>query len=230
MRLVKLVLWDIKLQIKYGFYALYGILTVIYIVFLQALPISWREYASAIVIFTDPAAMGLFFMGAIVLLEKSQRLPCVIAVSPIRTRDYVTSKVVSLCFISILVAMILSISVGGEHITSIVVGTGISSIIFSLFGMIIATKITSLNQFILFTLPIEIVGFVPAIIHLFDGLPGEFTYYPVNLCIDYILGREVPLFGIVILVLMIVVLYKITCNLVSRMFVHSGGEYESSDK
>lgn len=76
MRFKKLFLWDLRFQAKYGFYFLYTVLTVIYVTVLFALPESWQEKAAAILIFSDPAAMGLFFMGAIVLLEKSQNTPC----------------------------------------------------------------------------------------------------------------------------------------------------------
>lgn len=70
MRLRSLFLWDIRFQAKYGFYFLYAVLTVIYLIVLLAVPENWREKTAAILIFSDPASMGLFFMGAIVLLEK----------------------------------------------------------------------------------------------------------------------------------------------------------------
>ena len=38
MRLCKLILWDIRFQIKYGFYFLYFVLTIAYIFILSVLP------------------------------------------------------------------------------------------------------------------------------------------------------------------------------------------------
>ncbi len=70
MRLRSLFLLDMRFQAKYGFYFLYAVLTIIYVIVLLAVPESWRENIAAILIFSDPASMGLFFMGAIVLLEK----------------------------------------------------------------------------------------------------------------------------------------------------------------
>lgn len=63
MRLGKLLLWDIRFQIKYGFYFLYAVLTAIYVAVLFAVPAGWSETAAAILIFSDPASMGLFFMA-----------------------------------------------------------------------------------------------------------------------------------------------------------------------
>lgn len=93
MRLRSLFLFDMRFQAKYGFYFLYAVLTVIYIVALFAIPDNWREKAAAIFIFSDPAAMGLFFMGATVLLEKTQHTPCTVAVSPVRAVEYIFAKV-----------------------------------------------------------------------------------------------------------------------------------------
>lgn len=96
MRLKKLFLLDMRFQAKYGFYFLYAVLTVIYIAVLFAFPENWKEKAAAILIFSDPASMGLFFMGAIVLLEKSQHTTCALAVSPVHATEYVIAKVSSL--------------------------------------------------------------------------------------------------------------------------------------
>ena len=104
MRLKKLFLLDMRFQAKYGFYFLYAVLTVIYITVLFALPENWKEKAAAILIFSDPASMGLFFMGAIVLLEKSQHTTCALAVSPVHATEYVIAKVSSLSAISLVVA------------------------------------------------------------------------------------------------------------------------------
>ena len=51
---------------RYGFYFLYGFLTLLYVVLLLSFPQSWKEKIAAILIFSDPAAMGLLFMGAVI--------------------------------------------------------------------------------------------------------------------------------------------------------------------
>ena len=168
MRLKKLFLLDMRFQAKYGFYFLYAVLTVIYIAVLFALPENWKEKAAAILIFSDPASMGLFFMGAIVLLEKSQHTTCALAVSPVHAAEYVIAKVCSLSAISLVVAAILALAADANHLHIVLFGTFLSGVIFTLSGIIVARKITGLNQFILWTVPIEAVCFVPAILHLFS--------------------------------------------------------------
>ena len=45
--------------------------------------------------------------------------------------------------------------------------------IFSLCGIIVGTKIESLNQYIIWTIPFEIVGFVPVIVYRIGFLWNE---------------------------------------------------------
>lgn len=223
MRLKQLILWDIKFQYKYGFYLLYAFLTILYLVILFAFPESWREKASVVMIFSDPAAMGLFFMGAIVLLEKSQHIPCAYAVSPIRVFEYLLGEIITFCAISLVVAALLGIAAGVANLPLMLLGTALSSIIFTLLGIIVASNISSLNQFIIRTVPFELVCFIPALLHLFGVTPAWFRYYPVNVCIDFISGVRPPMSGCVLLVITIVLLFWLSCRLVKRAWSRMGG-------
>ena len=223
MRFRNLILWDMKFQARYGFYLLYGFLTVLYSALMFSFPESWKENASAILIFSDPAAMGLFFMGAIVLLEKSQRVTSFFAVSPLRAFEYICSKVLTLNIIALLVAAVLEISVNCRSILLVMCGTFLSGILFTLLGIIIATKITSLNQFILATVPVEVIAFVPAVLHLFGITPEFMRIYPANVCMDMICGREFSVAGLVFTAAMIAVLFYAACRTVSKMWQCEGG-------
>ena len=223
MRLGNLLLWDIRFQAKYGFYFLYAVLTVIYTIVLFAVPGSWKENTAAILVFSDPASMGLFFMGAIVLLEKSQHTPCAFAVSPVRPMEYIIAKVGSLSAISLVIAAILASAASVNNLHIVLIGTVISSVIFTLFGIIIATKIISLNQFILWTVPIEIVCFVPAILHLFKITPAWFRYYPINVCMEMISGCAPSGIGILVVIALLAILLVLSRYCVLKMWSSMGG-------
>ena len=223
MRLKKLFLLDMRFQAKYGFYFLYAVLTVIYIAVLFALPENWKEKAAVILIFSDPASMGLFFMGAIVLLEKSQHTTCALAVSPAHATEYVIAKVSSLSAISLVVAAILALAADADNLRIVLFGTFISNVIFTLFGIIVATKIASLNQFILWTVPIEAVCFVPAILHLYKITPAWCGYYPVNVCMDMVLGHSPSAIGFWGVVATTVILFVLSRFCVLKMWDSMGG-------
>lgn len=223
MRLGRLVLWDIRFQEKYGFYFLYAVLVAIYTIVLFAVPVSWKEKTAAILIFSDPASMGLFFMGAIVLLEKSQHTPSALAVSPVRPIEYIIAKVCSLSAVSLVAAAVLALAAGVDNLHIVLLGTVISSMVFTLLGIIVATKIISLNQFILWTVPIEIVCFVPAILHLFKITPAWLRYYPVNVCMEMVSGYTPSAIGILMVMVFMAVLLVLSKYSVLKMWNSTGG-------
>lgn len=223
MKFISLLIWDMRFQARYGFYMLYGFLTALYVVLLHAFPQSWRENAAAILIFSDPAAMGLFFMGAIVLLEKSQRVTSSFAVSPLKAFEYVCSKVLSLSLTALLVAGVLAVTANLKSLLLVLLGTFLSSVLFTLAGMIIAAKITSLNQFIPATVPVEILAFVPAVLHLFGITPAFFRSYPANACMDLIAGRALSVPGLILTVAFIVLLFLAAQRCVWNMWQSQGG-------
>ncbi len=223
MRLKSLFLLDMCFQAKHGFYFLYVVLMAIYAAALLAVPESWEEKTAVMLIFSDPASMGLFFMGAIVLLEKSQHTPCAFAVSPVREVEYIIAKVSSLSAISLVVAAILALEASVDNLHIVLLGTVISSVIFTLLGIIIATKIISLNQFILWTVPIEIVCFVPAILHLFKITPDWLRHYPINVCMELVSGYAPSAIGIFIVIAWMAILFVLSKCCVLKMWNSMGG-------
>lgn len=167
MRVWQLTAGDVRFQWKYGFYALYAIFTALYLLVLSALPEAARRTAATIMIYTDPAAMGLFFMGAIVLLEKSQRVNDALGVSPATAWEYMAAKLLSLALIGVLVGAVIGIAGGAASLPLCLCATALSSLLCSACGMIAAQRSRSLNQFILFAVPFELLLCVPPLLLLF---------------------------------------------------------------
>lgn len=224
MRLGRLVCGDIHFQWKYGFYFIYFILTVLYVCGIAALPEHWKTDIASIMIYSDPAAMGLFFMGAIVLLEKSQKVLNAMVVSPVKVSEYILSKTVALIAISTVIALILGLVSGSNHLPGIAVGTALTSAIFTMLGIIAATKISNLNQFLIVIMPIEIVCFVPPIVGLFVNLPDVFRFFPFTACMNLITGKSMLLsFDMVLVIATLIILYIIARHTVEHMWRSLGG-------
>lgn len=73
MRLGRLIRGDIHFQWKYGFYFIYFILTLLYVCAIAALPEHWKKDIAAIMIYSDPAAMGLFLWGRLFFWKKAKK-------------------------------------------------------------------------------------------------------------------------------------------------------------
>lgn len=224
MRIKNLIKGDMRFQVKYGFYFVYAILTLLYTLLICALPDAVKEKAAIIMIYTDPAAMGLFFMGAIILLEKSQRVLDSITVSPVKVSEYILSKIISLGIIGTLVGTLLSILAGNYKIFQVMAGVFLGSIIFSLIGLSVAAKINSLNQFMIATVPFEIIFFLPPLLYLFGYKKSFMLLHPGCVIIRLLSGENgFDLLPVIVLLGWILLLYQITCVIVKRMFQSVGG-------
>lgn len=223
-RLRKLLYGDIRFQFKYGFYLVYLILTVFYVCLLYAFPVNIRSKVASLLIYTDPAAMGLFFMGAIVLFEKSQRVLNSLAVSPITVGEYILSKLISLGLIGTLVGILIAASSGNRQLLSVALGTFFGSMIFSLFGLIAASVVNSLNQFMVVTIPVELLCTLPPIIYLFGYRNRFMLLHPGCLVIRLIEGEgwNEP-FMLLSLCLWLLLIFYITDRVVRKMFNSVGG-------
>jgi len=224
MRLGRLIRGDIHFQWKYGFYFIYFILTLLYVCAIAALPEHWKNNIAAIMIYSDPAAMGLFFMGAIVLLEKSQKVLNAMVVSPVKVSEYILSKTIALIAISSIIALILGLVSGSNHLPGIAAGTALTSAIFTMLGIIAATRISNLNQFLIVIMPIEIVCFVPPIVGLFVKLPDVFCLFPFTACMNLITGKSSLLsFDMILGFTTLIILYVVAQHTVQRMWRTLGG-------
>lgn len=224
MRLINLIYGDIRFQFKYGFYFVYVIFTLMYILLILFLPLEWREKAAAILIFSDPSAMGLFFMGAIVLLEKSERVLSTIAVSPVKADEYIISKVVSLGIISVIAGTSIALSADTENILIVISGVFIGSVVFTLIGLIVAVNVNSLNQFVTAAVPFEIIIFIPPVLYCFGYDNKLMLLHPGCMIINMISGNgDYILLFLILLIIWLLFLYKIARINVIRMFQRLGG-------
>ncbi|XEC94683.1 ABC transporter permease [Paenibacillus tarimensis] len=184
MRLASALKYDMKLQIRHGFYLAYLIVSSAYIALLYSLPDSWREPAAIFVTFSDPSVLGFYFIGGIVLLEKGQGIYDSLFVTPYRTHEYLLSKILSLSLLSLLSTLAIHLSVFGSdtQLPGFIIGTVLTSLFFTLIGLGVAVRSKSLNGFfmrstiytVVFTIPLaELFGWK---IHpLFGLLPTKGT-------------------------------------------------------
>lgn len=226
MSLFSLLRWDLKMQKKAGFFFIYIVLTLFYAGLLAAFPASWRKNAAAVMIFTDPAAMGLFFMGAIVLLEKSQRVLCALTVSPLTPTRYILSKCLSLSLISTGVALLLALYARYSiaELLRVLIAVFLSSVAFSLMGLVISAGAVSMNQFLLRSIPFELLCFIPAILYLFGVGPSLLRFYPPNACIGLLAGiGGAPLVDGLVIAVFLSLLFIIARREVKKMWNSVGG-------
>ncbi|WP_274363315.1 ABC transporter permease [Paenibacillus thermotolerans] len=159
------VRFDIRLQLRQGFYAAYVIISAVYIVLLRSIGSGEaKEMAEIVITFSDPSMLGFYFVGGLVLLEKNQRILDPLMVTPLRVREYLMSKVISLAFLSAMAGSVVRLGAFGlgGHWFGFVAGMLLTSIFFTLFGLGVAVRCCTVNQYfiestlsaLVFTLPV----------------------------------------------------------------------------
>lgn len=225
MRLKNLIRGEFLMLFKYGIVFLYLIFALLYIGILFVIPESARDIVVTVLIFTDPAAMGMFFMGAVVLLEKSQRIESSLGVSPITIFEYIMSKCTAFFILGVIVSVILKVFVGGGNVINVCLGVMLSSVLFSLCGLTVGANIKSLNGFMIATVPFEIILFVPSLLYLFGLLKNVvWVLHPGVAAIQLISGKTKHWYAAAIVIaLWIIPIYLISKKAVKKSFHSMGG-------
>ncbi|TCZ80085.1 ABC transporter permease [Paenibacillus albiflavus] len=165
MRFTSALLYDVKLQQRHGFYIAYGLITMVYIIFLRLLPLDVRETVDIVLTFSDPSVLGFFFIGGLVLLEKGQGIYDNLFVTPYKPEEYIWSKTLSLSLLSVLTSTIIHLSVFGgmSHAFYFISGVMITSMFFTLIGIGVAVRCQTLNSFFMLASVYSFVFIVPLV-------------------------------------------------------------------
>lgn len=223
MRIYHLIKMDIKTQFEYKFYHIYAIINILYLIVLDVAPSSSKEVLAIILVFGDCSALGLFFIGPLILFERNQHITNTLAASPVTISEYILSKVISLMILSIIVSsLMLFISIKEVSIYAII-GIFLTCPIFTMIGLCVATKTVSLNQYIIWIMPFQIVLFILPCISLFNNHP-VFYLYPLVGAIQLMQQPiSYPLPVILYLLVIHSILFTITKKYVHTLWQQLGG-------
>jgi fluoroquinolone transport system permease protein len=149
MRLFQAFKFDVKFQFRHGFYYAYGFVSLLYVGLLRALPMEFRERITTLLITSDPAVLGMFFVGGMVLLERGQNIFESLFVTPLRVREYLVSKAISLTLLSVVTCFLIATLTFGldYHGGLFFLGIVLTSVLFTLLGIGTAVRARSLNGF-----------------------------------------------------------------------------------
>ncbi len=223
MRFWNIFKFNIKQQYSYGFYLLYLFLAAIYSLIIILLPTSWKTTAIAVIIFFDPAEVGLYFMGGLLLLEKSQRLPGAIAVSPIRAHEYVAANVTAMTLIAVIAGLIIGTIGGATNMGGLIIGTILCAVLFTMIGIAIATVISDLNQFVLATLPVILILQITPVVYLFNPNSKVLKAFPTAAIIDLMRGNTPSSDAVIFLILLIAAAAVISITAIKKYWQKAGG-------
>lgn len=219
--LAQLIRWDLIVQSRYQ------ILTVLFAVMMVYLLLFWLvpgiKYDELLItiIFSDPALLGVTFIGALILFEKGEHTLDALVVTPIKDWQYIWSKTISLT-ISAAVAGILLAGIGhGWHYNYVLFISGIllTSILFVLIGFVMVARVSSLNEYVIRMALMMIPASLP-LLNLF-GVTDLWLWYLIPsqasiLLFQFAFGTEWAIwemiYAYVYLLLFIFLMYRLARN------------------
>lgn len=176
MKLLNCMLYDIKFQIRHKFYLTYLFVSVLYITLINLLPNTINLEATVLIIFTDPSVLGAFFIGAIYLLEKAQNTFEGLFITPIKIYEYIFSKVITLSLIACISSFLIVTFSYNDKINYfyLLLGVILTSVFYTLLGLIIALYSKSTNHYILNSM-LLVIFVIPIIEYL--KIANNFIFY-----------------------------------------------------
>ncbi|MTI60251.1 MAG: hypothetical protein FH762_09795 [Firmicutes bacterium] len=223
---------DIILQIKYGFYGVYVVLVLFYIFILKFLSIKLSTFLLPLIIFSDPALLGFYFIGGLILLEKDENTLDYLIVTPLRIREYLISKMVSLTVLGLLASVIIVIFSYGTIFNWLLLLSGIvlTSFFYVLIGFVAVARFNTVNDYIFSSVLYMILLNYPLFEYL--GLyKSYFSYFsPAKASLLLIGGAFTVvevwqlIYAIAYLIVAIIIVYHFAYKSFYRFFVLKGGK------
>ncbi|KAF0195755.1 MAG: putative ABC transporter permease [Bacillota bacterium] len=162
-RLVSAVKQDLRLQFRHGFYHVYTIISVLYIVVLRFSPQYVRELLLPVLIFSDPGMLGFYFIAALVLYEKEARSLQAVSVTPLRPSEYLLAKAISLSTLAVLASVVVAGFGWGltPRLLLLVPVVGVCGTLVVFAGYSFVVRHNTFSMFLLQSIPVLVVLGVP---------------------------------------------------------------------
>ena len=129
-------------------------------------------WVSALIIFTDPAALGFFFLGALMMLEKSEGVRAALAATPVSGLDYLTGKMVTLVGLSLASCIVLLVFI--HEVVSpflLLVAVALTAVQYIGIGAPIALRFRTVNGYLIGSAGFLTPVIAPGFLALLDPFP-----------------------------------------------------------
>lgn len=149
-RFASTVRLDLLLQKRYGFFYAGAFVALIWVVFLQLPPDSLMNLSVPLIIFTDLAVVGFYFIAGMVLFEKGEETLFALVSTPLLFREYLASKLLTLTGLALIISLLVA-AAGygfGFNPVSFFLGVSLASVISALVGFITVAPFSSISGYL----------------------------------------------------------------------------------
>lgn len=178
-QLLNLVRWDFIHLYRNQLISISIILALVYFgIFYLIKDLANADNFLVLLIYNDPVITGYVFAAVLLLFEKNQNTLLALSVSPIKLSAYLWSKGLVLAFLSLSVALCMTLAIRGLnfHLLHFTFGVLSATLLFVFCGFALTASSTSLNSLIARSVPFFIVFALP-FLGVFKIVESPFWYF-----------------------------------------------------
>ena len=174
-----LVIHEARLQYRYGIYAAYAFVIAFYVGALiwggDVLP----PVFMAFIIYTDPAVLGFYFLGALMMLEKAEGSRLALSVSPITAGAYFIAKAVPLTLLGLVAVAVMAPLIHARIDWPVLMGSVLlSSVTYLGIGVPIALYFRTVTSYLIGSVGFLLPFILPAFLAFMNPMPIWAMLFP----------------------------------------------------
>ena len=150
-RLAATIRFDAKLQLRYGFYYAGAFVAIVWLLVLGQLSSTAVAFILPPLLLENLLITTFYFIAGLVLLEKGEGTLEGLVVTPLRTGEYLTSKMVTLTFLATAENLIIVVAAHGLDFDPFLLTGGmvVLSLFYTLFGFVVIARYDSVTEYLL---------------------------------------------------------------------------------
>lgn len=181
-RLLATIRCDIQLQARHGFYYASAFFILLWSLLLTSLSSDGLVRMLPALIVNHLVVNTFFFIAGLVLLEKGEGTLLAQSVTPLRSAEYLLSKVATLAGLGVVenVALVLFGFGGGFRVVWLVAGISGTAVLFCLVGFLAVIRYSSINEYMFPAFLYLAVLNIPLMPYAGVGQPWMFYWHPIQ--------------------------------------------------
>lgn len=166
-RLFAVMIIDARLQFRNGFYYAAAFVAVIFAFLLRWVPTRDLAHILPALVLSNLLINTFYFIGGLVLLEKGEGTLEAQVVTPLRSSEYLASKVITLTLLSLAENLFIVIVAYGTGFNSLalIAGVTLAAAPYCLYGFLVVVRYDSINEYLFpsilytFLLPLPLLNY-----------------------------------------------------------------------
>jgi fluoroquinolone transport system permease protein len=189
-RLTSTMKWDVRLQWRNGFYYAAIVIVVFFLFAFSQISIDNIAWIMPYMLINNMVIGTFYFIGGLVLLEKSEGSLEARVTTPLRPAEYLTAKVATLTLLTLVESVLIVVAAVGWDVRWLFVLLGVTgtAVFFCLAGFIAVVRYDSINEYLLPSILYLMLASLPLGFYLANWQHWLLYLHPVQAMLTLIAG------------------------------------------